>query len=86
MMCGTAMTEAMRYKTTYELSLYDNYMELYSIDPKAATKGEATFLTNFFYCQAEIMNLHSNTYNEASMKLPDFLKDLPDVFQNLLLL
>ena len=35
--------------TTYELSLYDNYMELYSIDPKAATEGEATFLTNFFY-------------------------------------
>ena len=67
-------------KTTYELSLYDNYMELYSIDPKAATEGEATFLTNFFYLSSRDNEFTFYTYKEASMKLPDFLKDLPDGF------
>ena len=65
---------------TYELSFYDNYMELYSIDPKAATEGEATFLTNFFYLSSRDNEFTFYTYKEASMKLPDFLKDLPDGF------
>lgn len=81
------MTEAMRIKTTYELSLYDNYMELYSIDPKAATEGEATFLTNFFYLSSRDNEFTFYTYKEASMKLPRLLKRSAQmVFQNLLLL
>lgn len=67
-------------KTTYELSLYDNYMELYSIDSKAATEGEATFLTNFFYLSSRDNKFTFYTYKEGTMKLPDFLKDLPDGF------
>ena len=67
-------------KTTYELSLYDNYMELYSIDSKAATEGEATFLTNFFYLSSRDNEFTFYTYKESTMKLPDFLKDLPDSF------
>lgn len=67
-------------KTTYELSLYDNYMELYSIDSKAATEGEPTFLTNFFYLSSRDNEFTFYTYKEANMKLPDFLKNLPDGF------
>lgn len=67
-------------KTTYELSLYDNYIELYSIDSKAATEGEATFLTNFFYLSSRDNKFTFYTYKEGTMKLPDFLKDLPDGF------
>ena len=67
-------------KTTYELSLYDNYMELYSIDSKAAAEGEATFLTNFFYLSSRDNKFTFYTYKEGTMKLPDFLKDLPDGF------
>ena len=67
-------------KTTYELSLYDNYMELYSIDSRAATEGEATFLTNFFYLSSRNNEFTFYTYKEANMKLPDFLKGLPDGF------
>ena len=32
----------------YKLSLYDNYMELHSLDEKAATENEPAFITNFF--------------------------------------
>lgn len=67
-------------KTTYELSLFDNYMELYSIDSKAATEGEATFLTNFFYLSSRDNTFTFYTYRDSNMKLPDFLKDLPDGF------
>lgn len=67
-------------KTTYELSLYDNYMELYSIDPKAATEGEATFLTNFFYLSSRDNEFTFYTYKDSNMKLPAFLQDLPDGF------
>lgn len=67
-------------KTTYELSLYDNYMELYSIDPKAATEGEATFLTNFFYLSSRDNEFTFYTYKDSNMKLPTFLQDLPNGF------
>lgn len=67
-------------QTTYELSLYDNYMELYSIDSKAATQGEASFLTNFFYLSSRDNAFTFYTYKDSNMKLPAFLKDLPDGF------
>ena len=67
-------------KATYELSLYDNYMELYSIDSRAATKGDATFLANFFYLSSRNNEFTFYTYRDSNMKLPAFLKDLPDGF------
>ena len=67
-------------KTTYELSLYDNYMELYSIDSRAATKGDATFLANFFYLSSRNNEFTFYTYRDSNMKLPAFLKDLPEGF------
>ncbi len=65
-------------KTTYELSLYDNYMELYSVDEKAATRGDTSFLMNFFYLSSRDNKFTFYTYKDSTMKLPDFLSDLPD--------
>lgn len=72
-------------QTTYELSLYDNYMELYSVDEKAATKGDTSFLTNFFYLSSRDNEFTFYTYKDSSMNLPDFLKDLPDGFSKVII-
>lgn len=66
--------------TDYELRLYDNYMELYSLDSKAATENEPVFVTNFFYLSSRDTTFTFYTFKDSSMNLPAFLNDLPDGF------
>ena len=57
----------------YKLSLYDNYMELHSLD-------EPTFVTNFFYLSSRDNEFTFYTYKDDSMNLPAVFKDLPNGF------
>lgn len=64
----------------YKLSLYDNYMELHSLDEKAATENEPAFITNFFYLSSRDNEFTFYTYKDDSMNLPAVFKDLPNGF------
>ena len=64
----------------YKLSLYDNYMELHSLDEKAATENEPAFVTNFFYLSSRDNEFTFYTYKDDSMNLPAVFKDLPNGF------
>lgn len=64
--------------TTYALSLYDDYMELYKLDSKAVTSGEPHFLMNFFYLSDKDSVFTLYTYRNKKMDLPDFLLNMPE--------
>lgn len=69
--------------STYQLTLYDKYMELYSVDSQAATQGETTFLANFFYLSNRENDFSFFTLKNSEVNFPTFLNDLPDGFSTI---